>query len=104
MERDTLFAFEKLNGRTKQLRKHRTVTLLLTDTMPRGANERVVVRAEGDLLDVTPDAITLDLFSEVHTRTRLDVPMDYPLEWYREEHAWSDTVPHLATYPLRLVQ
>lgn len=103
-ERDTVFAFEKLNGRAKHLRKYRTVTLLLTDTLPRGTTERVVYRAEGDLLDVSADAITLDLYNEVLTRTRLEAPMDYPLELHREEHAWSDTVPHLATYPLRLVK
>lgn len=101
--RDTVFAFEKLNGRTKQLRKYRYVTLQLTDTIHRGANERVVIRAEGELLDMTADAITLDLSRLVHTRKRLEEPMDYPIEWHREEHAWSDTVPHLATYPLRSV-
>lgn len=101
--RDTVFAFEKLNGRTKQLRKYRYVTLQLTDTIHRGANERVVIRAEGELLDMTADAITLDLSRLVHTCKRLEEPMDYPIEWHREEHAWSDTVPHLATYPLRSV-
>jgi hypothetical protein len=103
-DRDTVFALEKLNGRTKHLRKYRTVTLLLTDTLPRATTERMVHRAEGNLLDVSADAITLDLHSEVLTRTRLETPTDYPLEWQREEHAWSDTVPHLATYPLRLVK
>lgn len=102
--RDTVFAFEKLNGRTKQLRKYRYVTLQLTDTIHRGANERVVIRAEGELLDMTAGAITLNLSRKVQTRTRLEGgAMDYPLEWHREEHAWSDTVPNLATYPLRSV-
>ena len=76
---------------------------LVTDTIHRGANERVVIKVEGELLDMTADAITLDLSRLVHTRTRLEEPMDYPIEWHREEHAWSDTVPNLATYPLRSV-
>ena len=46
-ERDTVIALEKVKGRTKHLRMYLTVTLLLTDTLPRATTERTVHRAEG---------------------------------------------------------